>query len=181
MEASMNKAQLLSTLKRERSEWESLLSQFDEHEMIRPAADGEWSVKDIVAHVTYYERWLLNWLEDAVRGKVTVATHKDEVDVDARNALIFAENKDRSVQDVLAESRQVFEQVFKLVELLPEQDLLDPHRFDRYVVPFWKRSEPLWQCIAGDTYEHYRQHLPTLRARRESQELQLAGADALAR
>jgi hypothetical protein len=66
--------------------------------------------------------------------------------------------------DVLAESKQVFERLLLLVSLLPEDDLLAPHRFDRYVVPFWKESQALWKCIAGDSYEHYREHRQSIQA-----------------
>ncbi len=115
--------------------------------------------------MTYYERWLVAWLEAAVRGKVSVASHRDILDVDERNALIFRENKDRSLQDVLAESRRVFERLLQLVQALPEEDLTSPHKFDRYVIPFWQESQPLWECIAGDSLEHYREHIPAIEAR----------------
>ena len=51
----MHKTQLLETLRVERAQWESLLAQIGEDRMVQGVA-GEWSVKDIIAHVMWYKR-----------------------------------------------------------------------------------------------------------------------------
>ena len=159
----MTKREVLSALRVGWAEWEAALTEVDPAAMEIPAINAGWTIKDTIAHVNYYERWLLVWLEAAVRGKVTYATHVDLLDVDARNALVFAENRDRPLGDVLAESRQVHERLVQLVAAMPEADLIEPHRFERYVVPIWNRSQPVWRCIAGETYEHYPDHIRSIR------------------
>lgn len=163
MAEAMSKARLLETLQTERARWDALVAKISPERMCVPATESGWSAKDIIAHVTYYERWMLGWLEDAVRGKLTAASHRDLLSVDERNTIIFEENRDRPLDDLVRESRSVFERLVQLVQMLPERDLLDPHRYERYVVPFWYESHALWECIAGDSYEHYEQHIPTLR------------------
>ena len=173
----MRKAELLRRMRTERATWEELLAQVPRERIEERTLHDYWSVKDTIGHIAYYERWVLDWLEDAVRGKVTVASHRDLVDVDTRNKLIYEENKNRSVDDILRESREVFERLYSLVQTLPEDDLQDPHRFERYVIPFWQTIEPLWKCIAGDTFEHYHEHIPNLRKwleRVKRKELQFA-------
>ncbi len=160
----MNKRQLLERMQTERERWEETLGRVEPGRWLEPTMHGGWSVKDTNRHVAYYERWLLNWLEDAVRGRVTVATHRDILDVEARNALIYEENRSRPLSGILAEAQRVHEQLYRLVKTLPEEDLLDPYRFERYVVPFWGKSQPLWECIAGDSYEHYAEHTANLNA-----------------
>lgn len=160
---NMTKARLIEQMTAERSQWDALLEEIGESRMNVPAINGGWTIKDTVAHVTYYEHWLLNWLEAAVRGQVTVAQHRDLLSVDERNAIVFEENRPRRLADVLDESQLVFQRLLMMGRLLPEEDLLDPHRFDRYIVPFWEESRPLWKCIAGDSYEHYREHLTNMR------------------
>lgn len=164
----MNKCELLEAMRSARADWDYALQQVDADRMEEPTMHGGWSVKDTIGHVAYYERWLLNWLEDAVRGKVTVATHRDLLSVDEHNALIYAENKNRPLQDILTEARIVNDRLYQLAKTLPEQDLTDPYRFERYVVPFWGKSLPLWECIAGDSFEHYVEHAANIRAWRES-------------
>ncbi len=159
----MNKAQFLRTLRSERLSWEAQLADVSEERLCQPGAAGNWSVKDILAHVTAYENGLVEWLEAAAEGKSLVFSVLDHHDVDFRNALIYQENRARSLSDVMLDSRRVFQKLLELVEGLPEEDLLEPGRSEWYVKPRWQESRPLWKCIADDSYEHYRQHIPGIR------------------
>lgn len=170
----MNKSQFLADLQTSRWRWELALSRVNEERAELPTMHGGWSVKDTIGHVAYYERWLLNWLEAAVRGKVMVATHRDLLTVDEHNALIYVENKNRRMYDIQDDSRRVFERLYQLVKTLPEVDLIEPYRFDRYVVPLWDKTQPLWQCIAGETSEHYPEHTENIRKWLEESETQIA-------
>ncbi|MBI5035526.1 MAG: ClbS/DfsB family four-helix bundle protein [Chloroflexi bacterium] len=154
----MTKSKLIEEMETARAEWEKVLDLVGEAQMTLAVLHGNWTVKDTIGHVAYYERWLQSWLEAAARGQVTVASHRDVLDVDQRNALIWVENKDRTLKEILEESRVVFDRLVQLVKILPEADLLDPYVVARYVTPFWGKAQPLWQCIAGDSYEHYREH-----------------------
>jgi uncharacterized damage-inducible protein DinB len=154
----MTKAELLQALTAARAEWEAMLAQVGQERMTVPAINDGWSIKDTIGHVTYYEHWVLDWLEAVARGQVVVATHRDLLRVDERNVIIFRENRDRPLHSILEESRQVHERLVLMVRLLPESDLLDPHRFERYVLPFWETGRPLWRCIADNSYEHYDEH-----------------------
>jgi hypothetical protein len=158
MENPKNKTGLLDSMRTARREWDQILREIDESRMTQPLLHGGWSIKDTIGHVAYYERWLQGWLEAAVRGQVTLASHRDSLDVDARNAIIWGENRSRSLQEILRESKFVFDRLFQIVQVLPEADLMAPYAFDRYVIPFWGRSMPLWECIADDSYDHYREH-----------------------
>lgn len=160
----MTKVELLEALTFTRARWDAVLAQVGKERMTVPAINGGWSIKDTVGHVTYYERWLLDWLEAAARGQVVVATHRDLLRVDERNAIIFRENRDRPLHAVLEESSQVHDRLMLMVRLLPESDLLDPHRFERYVLPFWETGHPLWKCIAENSYEHYEEHRRSIQA-----------------
>jgi hypothetical protein len=176
MAEQMTKAKLVRSLRSEREQWEALLAKINEDRMNEPLWEHGWSTRDLIGHVTYYEHWILDWLEAAVRGQVTVATHRDLVDVDQRNALIQQENRGRAIADMLKESRSVYERLVQVVQLVSEQDLNDPHRFERYILPFWQESRALWECIAGDSYEHYREHIPSLRRLQESRQAKPASA-----
>jgi len=65
---------------------------------------------------------------------------------------------------VLAESRQVFQQLLALVQALSDEDLSDPHRLEPFLDPVWTDGLPVWKCIAADSHEHYSQHIPSIRA-----------------
>ena len=163
MAIQMSKAELIREMQSARVEWDSVLAVISENRMTLPVLHGGWSVKDTIGHVAYYERWLQDWLEAAVRGQVSVASHRDLLDVDARNAIIWNENKKRPLSEILDESHYVFDRLFQIVKLLPESDLMAPHAYDRYVIPFWDKPLALWECIADDSYEHYREHTANIR------------------
>lgn len=160
----MDKQQFLETMRSERQRWEAEFSGVGEERLCQPGAAGEWSVKDIIAHVTAYERGLVKWLEAAARGEALVFSVLDHSDVDYRNALIYAENRQRPLEDVLRESKRVFRRLLELIEGLPEEDLLEAERSEWFVRPRWHTSKPLWMCVADDSYEHYKQHIPGLNA-----------------
>jgi len=58
----MDKIRFLDTLLTERTEWDRVLSQIDEARMTAPGVAGEWSAKDVVAHVTWFEREMVGVL-----------------------------------------------------------------------------------------------------------------------
>ena len=164
----MNKRELLETMQGERAQWQSLLDEVGEGRMTQAGVAGDWSVKDIVAHVTTYERWLVERLE-AARGHEQRKIAADQLDLEPRNALIQEEHKAAPLPKVLAESQQVFQQLVALVEELSDEDLTDPERLGSYLDPAWSEGLPVWQCIVADSIEHYHQHIPGIRAWLEQQ------------
>lgn len=164
----MNKRELLEMMQAERARWQSLLDEVGEGRMTQAGVAGDWSVKDIVAHVTAYERWLVERLEGALRGeKVEIAA--DQLDVEPRNALIQEEYKAEPLPKVLAESQQVFQQLVAVVEKVTDEDLTEAGRLGVYLDPAWSEGQPLWRSIAADSYEHYLQHVADIRKWLEQQ------------
>ncbi len=163
MDDRLDKIKLLTTLRTERTRWETVLAEVGEAQMTQAGVEGEWSVKDIIAHVTAYEAWIVARLDSALRGE-TLRLEIDRLDLEQRNARIFEENRNRPLQDVLAESQQVFQQLLKSVQALSDEDLTDPHRLEPFLDPLWTDGLPVWRCIAADSYEHYSQHIPSIHA-----------------
>jgi len=151
----MQKFQLLETLRRERADWEALLTQVDPAHMTRPGVAGAWSVKDVIAHVSWHEREMIGVL----RARALVGSELWNLATDERNAAIFEANRERALDDVLTEAGQVFGELRAALEAWPEEDLSDPSRF-RDMPGDWIP----WQLIAGNSFEHYQQHAPDLRA-----------------
>jgi hypothetical protein len=164
MEDQMNKAKFLDEMQTGHARWEELLAQVGEERMMQPGVEGEWSVKDIIAHVTFYERWITQWLQAAARGEALARTEISKLDTDQRNAKIYRENRGWPFPDVLLASRQAFQQLLESVQALPEAAFTDPGRFEQFVTPYWQDNPPFWECIAGDSYDHYLEHIPAVRA-----------------
>ncbi len=154
-----SKQELIETLGTQRGIWEALLRQVGPNRMELRGVTGEWSVKDIVAHVTAWERRPVASLK-AVQTRTWPQPPEWPInlDEDAINAWIFAANRGRQVQDVLNESRQVFDQLVQAVELVTEQDLTAMGRFE------WLQGNSLIASIGGNSFEHYQVHGEAIRA-----------------
>jgi len=62
MDEPVTKVRLLDMIRTARAEWDGLLSQVDETRMTQPGVAGEWSVKDVIAHITWHEREMIGML-----------------------------------------------------------------------------------------------------------------------
>ena len=154
----MTRSELLDSLKEENNQWEALLAQIGEARMDQPGVTEQWSIKDIVAHLTGWRRRTVARLQAAQRGEqeplppwLAHLQTDDEI-----NAWIYATNRDRSVSEVLDDSRQVFQQLLAAIEAFPAAELIDPHRFH------WMNGEPL---SAAALFAHFHEeHEPDMRA-----------------
>jgi hypothetical protein len=76
-----------------------------------------------------------------------------------RNATVYAQNRERSLQVVLTEAQEVHAQLVAELEKLSDEDLNDARRFaqmpDEWIP---------WQLIAGNSYDHYDEHILSIRA-----------------
>ncbi|MGH2505096.1 MAG: hypothetical protein ACRDID_21510, partial [Ktedonobacterales bacterium] len=62
-----SKAQLLADLRSEQDGFEALLDEVGEQRMIQPGVAGDWSMKDIVAHLTGWRRRSVARFQAALR------------------------------------------------------------------------------------------------------------------
>jgi hypothetical protein len=158
MGSTQSKAQLLTDLQDEQAHFEALLGAIGKAHMTQPGVAGDWSMKDIVAHLTSWRRRTVASFRAALRHESSFAPpwppHLEEDD--EINAWIYAANKDRPLSDVLEESRAVFEQLVETLSAFPEAELLEPERFE------WLEGEPI---SAAAFFGHFHEgHEPDMRA-----------------
>src|SRR3954454_24668701 len=107
----MKKAELLHWLQDEYRQWEALLDQIGPARMDQPGVNGQWSIKDLIAHLTGWQPRLISRIQAAQR-------HEPEPPPpwpahlqadDEINAWIYQANHARSVREVLDESQHAFQ------------------------------------------------------------------------
>jgi len=160
MKEQNNKKQLLQKLQESRSPLDTLLAQIPEEEMLQPGVEGRSSVKDLLAHITIWERHLIRRLEAALHdgvGVVYVVEPGDPDDTDAVNELIFTRNAQLPLRQVLAEFRGSLQEVLQAVDALSEKDLFDPQGLARVF------GHPVERIIGSDTFYHYPEHIDSIR------------------
>src|SRR5574341_1850469 len=119
----MNKDELLRSIRNSRADWERLLNSVPKERMAEPFM-GEWTMKDVVAHITWHEKEMLTVLhEKALEGSDWWGLTLDE-----RNKNIFLENRARDLDEVMKEHRTVYRSLIEAIEHLEDEDLNDPSR-----------------------------------------------------
>ncbi len=153
----MTAARLTDILRTERTQWNALLAQVGPNRMEIPGVEGTWSVKEVVAHLTWYERAVVDGAAQ-IMNTGTYTRGADGLGMDERNARIATESRARSVDDVLAEADDVFAQLLKVIAACPD-DLLNNAQF--LGLP---DDIPPWMRVANNSYLHYQQHEQSIRA-----------------
>jgi hypothetical protein len=108
----VSKAQLLNELQDEQAQFDALLGAIGEAHMTQPGVAGDWSIKDIVAHLTSWRRTVASFQAALRHGSSFASPWPSHLEEDNDiNAWIYVANQDRPLSDVLEESRAVFEQL----------------------------------------------------------------------
>lgn len=146
----MTKRELLALMHATRQELEALLGQLTPAQMNQSGVAGPWSVKDMLAHIAWYQAEEVEFFgETGVEASPLWATPQD-----ARNELLLAQNRERALDDILAEFRHAFARFLSVVEGLSDAELNQPGRF-----PDTNADRLPWQAIAVHSYEHDREHI----------------------
>jgi hypothetical protein len=154
----MNKRELVAGLQAENQQWETLLGQISTAQMDEPTVAVDWSVKDIVAHITTWRQRTVDRLQAAADGTQPPPppwpahlASDEEI-----NAWIYARHHLRSVEAVLEDARRIFAQLIAAVEALPDHAFTEPNHFP------WLEGEPL----GTETFfaHFHEEHEPDLRA-----------------
>jgi hypothetical protein len=112
----MNKDEVIAAVSDVRERWEAVFAELGPAGLERAGATGAWRVRDVVAHANCWDRWQLVQLrcaftgetptEEELHGGLTFPPNDDMSD-DAMNAMFYAGNKDRPLDDVLADHREL--------------------------------------------------------------------------
>lgn len=154
----MKKAELLAALKTEREQLLKLLDGLPDEAYLGPGVVGsEWSLKDVLSHITAWESELVTLLAFTRRGqrpKIEMGSH----DVDALNAKWYTAFKDRPLDRVRADFHGVRGQTIHQVEALTDDQLAESKKYP------WLKDTPLWKWIAEESFEHDAEHAADIQA-----------------
>ncbi len=145
----MKPSELWAEIKKARAEYSAVYSGLSEDEMTRrPGAQDDWSVKDQIAHLTWWEDYAI------VRSGIMLAGEPFAKlkDFDAINAQVLAFHKDVPLKEVLAAYAANLPRLEGLCNSLTEETLNDEVG----------NSQPPYWLLVTDTFEHYREHQPDL-------------------
>ena len=150
------KIELIEAMISARSELDSLIDQIPHSAMTQPLTPGEWSVKDILAHMTSYDRWL--GLTLALRGQKPPDDWVADTPLDEFNQILYAENRVLALEEVLRQSREVWAEILDAARSKTEAYLFSEQSAQG--VPY--KFIPC-EVLKNESYGHYLEHTSELR------------------
>jgi len=148
------KSELLAEIDQEWVVIEHICAGLSEAAMVAPGVEGEWSVKDILCHISAWEKYLLDRLGMVMTGESPqYPAMASWDDVHRFNAQVYSDNKDRPLSSVILEFRSLYRGVMTVLEALSDTQLTQPYSYD-----FPDDALTLLKLIRANTWEHYREH-----------------------
>lgn len=132
------------------------IEELPDEALLEPGVMGEWSVADILAHITAWESEMVTGLMRIKQGKKPTKMLEAFQDVDGYNARRYEENKGRDIERIFDDLQGVRVQLEQWLEEFSEKELTDPQRYD------WSAALPLAHIIKENSYGHDAEHLPDI-------------------
>lgn len=131
MPKSKTKIQIIERLQTERRRLEQNLAAMTPEQIVQSGAVGEWSVKDVLAHLADWEAHMPVWLGAARKGDPVAEI---EPGIPWRqyhefNQRIFQRHCNQSLNEVLRYFHETHIEFMKMVETMPEDELLTHGRY----------------------------------------------------
>jgi hypothetical protein len=112
---------------------------------------GDWSAKDVIAHLYEWQQMFFRWYEAGLRGEtpaVPAAGYKWS-QLPALNQKIYETYRDYPWADLLADFRASHAKTLALVESLSDETIITPGLYP------WMNKNSLIAYLASTTSSHY--------------------------
>lgn len=156
------KDELIALIRSERARLDALANQVKARQLTHQMLADGYTVKDILAHVTWWEQRMLELIETARRGEPVVGLAAPGEDaqaaVDRVNAQVFDAQRNVPLDEVEARARRSYAQVLETIGDLEDDEVFAETGLRRQF------GGSALKLIAEDTYEHYREHVEQLQS-----------------
>jgi len=153
-----SREQFAAEIRADRAFWRALLDEVGRERMDEPGPMGDWTFRDLAAHLAGWRNVRIAQLEAAARGEPDPPKPwpADLHDDDRINDWIHEQNRQRALDDVLDDYDSSFERLAAAIERLRDDQLTDPDAFE------WTGGTPL---MKGRFASHlHDEHVPAIRA-----------------
>lgn len=145
------KPELVESIRQSHQQLENKFSTLTTTQMVWPGSMGNWSVKDILAHLADWEQRFIGWYIAGTRGEIpkTPAPGLTWRELPSLNQQGYEMHKDDSLDSVLNRYRQSYQEIFSLVEGMSDAEIFETGYYP------WTGNSPLLIWIAANTSSHY--------------------------
>lgn len=141
MQFSERKTRLLQLLQTEHDTLITLLHSLSEEQLLRPQVAGTWSVKDTLAHLTWWEQETISEIVHGV--ELDPGLQGEPWNTEKANRLMVEAERLTPLADVLTAFHNSYRQMYNAVEEMSEDTLTD---------------EDLYTHLLDNTSNHYAEH-----------------------
>lgn len=146
------KAALLQEADHEYSTLERILSVLTPEQKILAGALGDWSVKDVLAHLTEWQQMFFVWYEAGKQGDTppVPASGFKWSQLPALNQAIYEKYRDVALEKIEKMFLDSHRQTMAAIQAIDEEELFTPGRYA------WCRNNRLAAYFISNTSSHYR-------------------------
>lgn len=145
------KPELIESIRQNHQQLENKFSTLTTAQMVWPGSMGNWSVKDILAHLADWEQRFIRWYITGTKGEIpqTPAQGFTWGELPSLNQQGYEMHKDAPLDSVLNRYRQSYQEIFSLVEGMSDAEIFETGYYP------WTGNSPLLIWIAANTSSHY--------------------------
>jgi hypothetical protein len=152
MPRPQTKALILSESEKEYVALEQFLATLTPEQMLQPGIVGDWSVKDVLAHLHEWHQMVLRWIDASRRGETPHVPGEGYKwsQLPALNEQIFRTYADRPLDEIMKLYRDSHAQITQTIEVLDEATMFTPGLYK------WMNKNTLGSYFVSATSSHYR-------------------------
>jgi len=152
MPRPQEKFQLITESRDEYQALESFLAKLDPQQRTEPSILGEWSVKDVLAHLYEWQQMFFGWYETGLRGEtpLTPAEGFKWNQLPALNRKIYEKHRETPLDQAMEFLRESHQKMMTLIESLSHEEIFTPGYFP------WTKTGSLMSYIRANAGNHYR-------------------------
>lgn len=150
-----SKAELMSEIRREWKLLMEVVAKLKAANKLNVPDEGGWTAKDNLAHLAEWMNSLMGYHMDKRPAEEVMGLTKAQTkgwDMEIINPVLFARNKNRSIEEVMEHLKQTYERLLAKLDATPFDELLKPRH------PNDPEKRPLLLWVLGDTSEHFAEH-----------------------
>jgi len=151
----MDRRHLIARVEKAWRDLEQSYAGLSDSQMLTSGVTGDWSVRDILVHVTTWEQEALKHLPTILNGGRPPRYSVTHGGIDAFNRRMTEQNRSFTLMEVRRDHEEIHRRLLRFVESVPEAQF-------RTETPFRRR-------LRLDTYRHYPKHAAAITSWRKKQ------------
>jgi hypothetical protein len=153
----MNRKELLEEISAGRERLEAALAVVDPTRVEEVVLHGEWTVKDLLGHLEFWENRIQSLYQILVKGQNPDSVSPD-IGLNALNQKAYEANRRRPFDEIRRTELAAYRGLIRLAQSASEDELFGPDHF------VWTGGQPFANWLLDNSSGHFDEHLPELKA-----------------